>query len=167
VCGGGRYDGLIGELGGASTPSVGFGLGIERLLALLEEHGRLPAPPPGPALYAVAAGDAARDAARAVVRQLRGEGLAAEADLSRRSIKAQMKAAGRLRARYVTVLAENEMASGTARLKRMHDGAETELPLAGLAAAVKRLDAQAAGSGDLGELLARLGPAHPPDGSGE
>lgn len=129
VCGGGRYDGLIEELGGASTPAVGFGMGEERLLMALEEQNKLPLPPVGPALYAVAIGDAGRAQARKLVASLRLKGLWAELDLADRSVKAQMKAAGRLAAAYTVVLGDDEAQSGRAKLKRMEDGVEEETEL--------------------------------------
>lgn len=130
VCGGGRYDGLIEELGGQPTPGVGFGLGIERLLMLLEEAGKLPPPPPGPALYAVGADEAGRAAARRLAARLREAGYSAEYDLAGRSVKAQMKAANRLGARFTAVLGGEEAQSGKAKLKNMQDGDEQEFLLA-------------------------------------
>ena len=130
VCAGGRYDGLIEVLGGQATPAVGFGLGQERLLMLMEQEEVFPAVPAGPLLYAVGMGDAGRKEARRLVRQLRDAGFMAEFDLSERSVKAQMKAAGRLNAVYTVVLGDSELESGKAALKRMEDGEQVETALA-------------------------------------
>ncbi len=126
VCGGGRYDGLIGELGGAPTPAVGFGMGVERLLMLVEEAGKLPPAPDGPLLYAVAADEAGRAAARKLVAGLRAKGYAAEYDIVQRSVKAQMKAAARLGAHFTVVLGEAEVQGGSAKFKNMQE--EGEVP---------------------------------------
>lgn len=161
VCGGGRYDGLIAELGGPATPAVGFGLGIERFLMLLEENDKLPAAPGGPALYAVALGGEGRAAARKLVAALRGEGLSAECDLMNRSLKAQMKAAGRLGALYTVAMGDDELASGIVKLKRMRDGAEAELPLVGAVGAIKHVlqeDPGAHSDEDLEILVESYGP---------
>lgn len=130
VCGGGRYDGLIEELGGQHTPAAGFGLGLERLLMLLEEQDKLPGGEGVPQLYAVGADAAGRAAARQMTLALRRSGFWAECDLSARSVKAQMKAAGRMGALYTAVLGEAEAQSGQATLKDMNTKAEWPLALA-------------------------------------
>lgn len=129
VCGGGRYNGLIEELGGQATPAVGFAMGMERLLMALEEHKALPAAPEGPALYAVGIGTGGRAAARWLVNEMRQRGIRAEYDLVNRSVKAQMKAADRLGAKYTVVIGDDEAASGNAMLKNMRTGAEREIQL--------------------------------------
>lgn len=130
VCAGGRYDGLIEQFGGQQTPAVGFGMGQERLMLLLEEHGLVPGAAPCPMLYAVGQSDAGRKAARQLVAKLRRAGAFwAETDLAGRSVKAQMKAAGRLNARYTVVLGDEEVASGKALVKDMETRQETEISL--------------------------------------
>lgn len=124
VCAGGRYDGLVQELGGAETPAIGFGMGVERILLAMEAAGTLPQPPKGPLMYAVGADEKGREAARALVSCLRQGGLSAEYDISNRSVKAQMKHANRLGAVFTTVLGSNEAESGSAVVKRMSDGTE-------------------------------------------
>ncbi|MDL2295094.1 histidine--tRNA ligase, partial [Ruminococcaceae bacterium OttesenSCG-928-D13] len=161
VCAGGRYDGLIEELGGPSTPGAGFGMGLERLIMLLEENGKLPEPPAGPALYAVAQSEAGRKVARRLTSELRGGGIAAECDIMDRSVKAQMKAAGRLSARYTIVLGDDEVNSGIVKLKRMHDGAGAEVPLVGFVNAlnyVLKQDPRADSNEDLSFLVSMAGP---------
>lgn len=129
VCGGGRYDGLIGELGGPATPSLGFGLGMERLLLLLEKQSiALPAPPPCE-LYIASLGEAAQLAAFALVQKVRAEGFSAECDTVGRSLKAQMKYADKIGARFSLVLGEDELAQGRARLKNMQTGEQPEVAL--------------------------------------
>ncbi len=136
ICGGGRYDGLVGMLGGPETPGVGFGMGLERTLLALEEFNVLPAPPKGPALYAVGADEDGRRAARQITRQLRSAGFAVEQDLSARSVKAQMKAANRLGAQFTTVLGGAEVESGKAVFKNMETGAEVPYALADVESAM-------------------------------
>lgn len=136
VCGGGRYDGLIEDLGGPATPAVGFGMGLERLLLALEAEGvALPAAP-GPVVYLANIGEAGRAAAVKTCGALRAAGLWAECDLVGRGLKAQMKYADKLGARYTMVLGDDEVAAGAAQLKEMATGATREVPLAQLAEAL-------------------------------
>ncbi len=129
VCGGGRYDGLIEQLGGAPTPALGFAMGLERLLLVMEALG---APIPQPEscdLYIAAMGEAAALRAFALTGRLRGEGFFAECDLMGRSLKAQMKYANKIGAKYSMVLGDNELAQGKAELKNMATGEVTTLSL--------------------------------------
>ena len=131
--GGGRYDGLIEQLGGAPTPGLGFGLGIERILLHLQA---IEAPMPereGCELYIATRGDEALVAAAKLAHELRGEGFAVQFDTVGRSLKSQMKYADKIGARYTTVLGEDELSGGMLRLKHMADGTQQELPLAGFA----------------------------------
>lgn len=129
VCGGGRYDGLIKELGGPETPALGFGMGLERLLLVLEAQGLTPPSPPVCDVYVAVAGHAEAEAAAQLVQALRGLGRAAERDLMGRSLKAQMKAADRLGACFALVLGESERKEGVVRLKDMKDGTESPCAL--------------------------------------
>ncbi|MCG9895936.1 MAG: histidine--tRNA ligase [Fimbriimonadaceae bacterium] len=124
VSGGGRYDGLVEEIGGPPTPSVGFGMGIERLLLILEAEGLVPSPPSGPIFLVCQAQD--RAAAEALAGEIRGRGQTAILDLDGRSIKGQMKLADRLGARFSVILGEDESARGVVSIKRMADGSQTE-----------------------------------------
>ncbi len=129
VCGGGRYDGLVEEIGGPSLPAVGFGLGLERLLLVAENQGVV-IPEPRPCdVYIAAMGDAARLKGFALAFTLRSLGLRVECDHVGRSFKAQFKYADKLGTRYVAVLGENELESGIIKLKQMATGTETQTKL--------------------------------------
>ncbi|MDR1293158.1 MAG: histidine--tRNA ligase [Clostridiales Family XIII bacterium] len=133
VCGGGRYDRLIEELGGPDIPGVGFGLGIERLLLLLEKSGA-PQPEAGaPDVFVVYVGEEAKLRAQSVVTELRAGGVAADMDTAARGVKGQFKHADRVGARYALTIGDTELASGAAPLKDMTSGEEREAPLEGLA----------------------------------
>ena len=129
VCGGGRYDGLLEELGGKPMPACGFGMGIERLLLLMEAQG-VPFPEPKKCdVYLVSMGEAAQVEAAALAEQLREEGLSAQFDTVGRGLKAQMKYADKLGAAYTVVLGDAELESRRVSLKNMRDGTQTELTL--------------------------------------
>jgi histidyl-tRNA synthetase len=117
LCGGGRYDGLVEELGGPPTPALGVGIGVERTLLVLQA---LNAPLPEPAhmdAFVAAFGDAARPAALQTAIQLRRAGIAADLDLEGRSPKAQMRLANRSGARYAILLGDSELQQGMATVK--------------------------------------------------
>jgi histidyl-tRNA synthetase len=129
LCGGGRYDGLAEVLGGEHTPGIGFGLGLERLLLAMDREG-LPLPAPGPlAVFLVALGDAAAKEARALLRALREQGVAADASLGDRPLKAQLKMADRAGATYAAILGEQELAEGMITVRRMADGHQERVKL--------------------------------------
>ena len=129
VCGGGRYDGLIGDLGGNPLPALGFAAGIERLLLTMDAQGiEIPAPAPCD-IYIASMGDEAHLKASALAAALRTAGLYAEFDVVGRGLRAQMKYADKLGARYSIVLGENEIAEGKAALKDMRTGDQTEISL--------------------------------------
>ena len=119
VCGGGRYDGLIAELGGAPAPAVGFAAGIERLLLVMEATGVEIPRPEGPTAYLAGLDDACREKAFGLCVKLRAAGIAAETDHMKRSVKAQFKYADKLGAKYVAVIGGNELESGAMNVKRM------------------------------------------------
>ena len=127
VCAGGRYDGLIAQLGGPSTPAVGFAAGLERLLLLMENTGAEFPAAPVPDIYVAGMDGASRAKAFALAAGLREEGVAAECDLMGRSVKAQLKYADKTGARYVAVIGESELAEGAVNLKKMSDGSATKL----------------------------------------
>ncbi len=122
VCGGGRYDGLISELGGGNVPAIGFAAGLERLL-LLMENTAVPFPEaPVPDIYIAGMDDVSRKEAFKLVSGLRVNGLCAECDHMNRSVKAQLKYADKCGAKFVAVIGESEIASGECNIKRMADG---------------------------------------------
>ena len=133
VCGGGRYDGLIEELGGPHVPSLGFGLGTGRLLMLLEAQGIELPKPSGCDLYIAPMGDNASYEAAAIVADLRAGGISAQTDVVGRSLKAQMKFADKIGAKYTMVLGDDEIASGKAKIKNMDSGEASEMELADIA----------------------------------
>ena len=129
VCGGGRYNNLIEELGGPSIPAVGFGLGLERLLMVMENnHVFIPQPSPVK-VYFAAMGEQPRLVAFDIVRRLREHDIYAEFDHMDRSIKAQFKYANKLGAEYTAVIGEDELNKGVAKVKSMKEGVETEVAL--------------------------------------
>ena len=129
VCGGGRYDGLVEELGGQHTPSLGFAMGIERLMLLMEAQGCEFPEAEKPDLFIVALGEKATLKAVEIAKDMREEGFSALLDLNQRSVRAQMKYADKLGAKFNVVIGDNEVESKTAKLKNMQTGEETEINL--------------------------------------
>ena len=124
VCGGGRYDNLIESIGGKPTPGIGFAMGIERILLVMESIGAHFPESPKPDIYIAALGQF--EYAEKLLAQLRNLGIWAERDISERSLKVQMKNADRCGARYSMVLGDDEVALGRAAIKNMKSGkAET------------------------------------------
>jgi len=136
VCGGGRYDNLIEQLGGPSVPGVGFGLGIERLLLVLEANGVVIPEPPGVDLFVAVLGEKAKSVGLGLARTLRNKGFSVEMDSLARNIKGQLKYADRLHARYTAVIGDNELAEGKASLKDMNTGDQTMIALEDIASAL-------------------------------
>ncbi len=122
VCAGGRYDGLIEELGGNAVPAVGFAAGIERLLIVMEQTGVAFPNPPAPTVYLAGMDGDCRKKAFAIASELRGAGISVEIDHMERSIKAQFKYADKIGAKYVGVIGGNELAEGVVQIKCMADG---------------------------------------------
>ena len=135
VCGGGRYDGMTEQLGGDDFPGIGFAMGIERFMLMLESQGIILEEGKVPDLYIAPMGDAAKLEAAKQMNRLTGEGASVATDLMGKSLKAQMKYAGKIGARYVIVLGEGEMESGKVILKDMNGGEPKELALDTLCAA--------------------------------
>lgn len=138
VGGGGRYNGLVGEIGGQDQPGVGFALGVERILLLLEAQGVEFAKPESLDLYVIGLGESAERAIVKLVHQLRLEGLSTEKDYQGRKIKAQMKSADRLHAAYVAILGDDELERGEITVKHMATGEQETLPLEGFSQAMKK-----------------------------
>jgi histidyl-tRNA synthetase len=126
--GGGRYDGLAEQLGGKPTPGVGFGMGLERVLLVLEQEGIRLAGTSGPDVFIATAGAEARRAV-ALADRLRREGLAVVADVMARGLRAQMKEADRAGAAFVLLLGDEEIRRGVAVLREMATGQQDEVPL--------------------------------------
>ena len=129
VCGGGRYDGLIEELGGKHLPSLGFAMGLERILMVMDAQGiEIPCPDTC-ALYIATMGDGAKVKAFNLLKQVRECGIIAETDVVGRGLRAQMKYADKIGAKYSMVLGDNEIAENKAKVKNMESGEQTELTL--------------------------------------
>jgi histidyl-tRNA synthetase len=127
IGGGGRYDGLVESCGGRPTPGIGFGIGTERCLMVLDQLGRTPAlDDEAPAVYVAAMGPAARDAAVRIIHDLRGRDVSAEMDYLDRSLKAQMRTATKLGAKWVAIIGDDELARGAVTLKHMATGRQQE-----------------------------------------
>lgn len=137
LCGGGRYNGLVQEIGGPETPGIGFALSIERLLAALDAEGvELPVDQ-SIDCYVVTLGDKPKDRSVSLVYELRKAGLTAEKDYDDKKMKAQFKAADRFNARYVAVLGEDELEKNMISVKNMESGEQKEISLQDLAAYIK------------------------------
>jgi len=133
LCGGGRYDGLVAELGGPDVPSIGFAMGLERILLAL------PADDTAPSLdVAVVVAEASlRTRAAVLLKQLRAAGLTAEADLRGQSMKSQLRRAEKLGARTVAILGPAEEARGVVQLKDMKARSQEDVAHADIVAAVR------------------------------
>jgi histidyl-tRNA synthetase len=130
VCGGGRYNGLVEELGGKPTEGIGFAVGLERLIMILKSQNPDNLIPQNhPRIFFAAIGDSADIEAQKLVYALRQKNCYAERDLCGRSIKAQMKYANKLGAAYSMVLGDDEIANGKAELKNMEDGSVQTIAL--------------------------------------
>ena len=129
VCGGGRYDGLIEELGGQHTPSLGFGMGLERLQLVMEAQGCEFPEPSRPDLFIVAMGDKATLKAVEIAKDMRDEGYSVVYDLNGRSLRAQMKYADKINAKYNVVIGDNEVDTKSAVLKDMATGEQSKISL--------------------------------------
>ena len=129
VAGGGRYDGLIEEMGGNPTPAVGFATGLERVLLALEKQGLLPETKKQTDAFVVALGEAAQKPAFRLLQELRGAGLKALMDYAGRSMKAQMKQAGKAGARFALILGEDEIKENAVMLKDMEKSQQQKVSL--------------------------------------
>lgn len=129
VCGGGRYDGLVEQIGGPSTPGVGFGMGIERLLLVLEKAGIEIPTPPSMNLYIIGLGDAGIKESIKLIHKLRDHNIKCDKDYTGRSLKAQMKYANKMNAKYITVIGEDEISNNKIKVKNMENGSEEEIQL--------------------------------------
>jgi histidyl-tRNA synthetase len=126
VCGGGRYDSLVADLGGKNTPAVGFAAGIERLLLIAGEENRISSQ--GLDTYLIVLGDDALQSAFQLAQSIRSIGFSVGMETLRRSIKAQFREANRQNARLTLILGEGEIAAGTVMVKDMESGEQQEIP---------------------------------------
>lgn len=130
VAGGGRYDGLIEEMGGNPTPAVGFATGLERLLLALESQNLLPEKNRSVDAYVVALGEKAQVEGFKLLNQLRKAGKSAAMDYAGRSMKAQMKQANKLNAKYAIIMGDDEIAEGAVMLRSMSDSQQEKVAAA-------------------------------------
>lgn len=142
VCGGGRYDGLIGQMGGNDTPALGFAMGIERLMLLLENQNCEFPNAKKCDLYIAPMGEKAALKASSLCNELRLCGIAAETDICSRGLKAQMKFADKIGALFTAVLGDNELESGKINIKNMSDGSIKEISLDALPDEIIKLQSE-------------------------
>lgn len=133
IGGGGRYDKLIEEVGGTATPSVGVACGMERLLTVAKAQGGLTFEESKPDAYIAGLGESGLTKSMQLAFSLRDRGFAAEFDTMGRSLKAQMKYADKLGARFVAIIGDDEIVKGSASVKDMSDGSQHEVGFDGLA----------------------------------
>lgn len=129
VAGGGRYDGLVEQLEGPSTPAIGFAMGMERLLLALEKQNLLPEPAVDPSVFVVVLGDAAKVEAFKIVQSVREHYIPCEMDGQGKSMKAQLKYANKINAKYVIILGDDELANGEAIVRFMETSEQETVPL--------------------------------------
>ncbi|MEG0492880.1 MAG: histidine--tRNA ligase [Clostridia bacterium] len=143
VCGGGRYDGLVEELGGPAIPAVGFGMGVERVLMLLDalepDECKLQIEDEVPELFVACLNKALSIHAFSLVKSLRDAGFRADMDHQGRSLKAQFKYADKLGAKYIVIIGDDELAKGVVKLRDMSTKEEQEIPLENAASAMKKI----------------------------
>ena len=130
VAGGGRYDGLIKEIGGDDTPAVGFAAGLERILLALELQSLLPEQTKKIAAFVVATGSAAEAYAFKLMTDLRRKNISAAMDFGKKSLKAQMKQAAKSGAKFALIIGEDEVASSTVTIKNLETSAQVTVPVA-------------------------------------
>ncbi len=129
ICGGGRYDGLMEQLGGPALPGIGFGMGLTRIILAMQASGVSDVREPNPLLYIAPMGTSARIKALEIVSKLRTKGIYAECDICARSLKAQMKYADKIGAEYTLILGDSELESGRAQLKCMAQSTQEEIEI--------------------------------------
>lgn len=132
VCGGGRYDGLVEECGGPKTPGIGFAIGLERLMMILEAQKAIDIIEEPMDIYIATIGDMARLKASDLISALRKKGISADMDHVGRSIKAQFKYAGKQGYKFVCTIGENELTTGDLRIKNMKEGKEDSIRIESL-----------------------------------
>lgn len=139
VCGGGRYDGLVEQVGGPKCAGIGFGMGTERLIMVMKQQGVQPEPPRLYDAFIVTMGDDARVEGIKLARELRANGIKCDIDHAARSMKAQFKYANKLGAPVVAVIAGDELAQGVVKIKDMAKSEEHTITRADVAAEIKKM----------------------------
>lgn len=129
VCGGGRYDDLVSDLGGPETPAFGFGMGLERLVMLIDECGKNNIEDKKCDIYVITLDDEAKLYVTSILNRLRKNGYIVETDLMNKSLKAQMKYANKIGAKFTLVIGNNEISTGKANLKNMQTSEVKEINL--------------------------------------
>ncbi|MGL4335441.1 MAG: histidine--tRNA ligase [Turicibacter sp.] len=129
LCGGGRYDKLVGELGGPKTPGIGFGMGLERLLLALEAEKIQVAEEASVDLFLITLGDEAKVFGTGLLHDLRSKGLVTETDYLGKNLKGQFKQADRNNAKYTAILGEEEVAKGIVNIKNNKTGEQAQVPV--------------------------------------
>lgn len=127
ICGGGRYDKLVEEMGGPDVPGIGFAVGLERLLLALEGQNLIPNCPQKSSVYIVALGEKAEIEGLKIQGELREKGVMTYMDLQEKSLKGQMKQAGKVQSIYAVIIGENEIEQGKATVKHMQTGEQNEI----------------------------------------
>ena len=136
VCGGGRYDNLVQSIGGKPTGCVGFAMGLERILMLMEKQG-ITFPDERVGVFVMSQSADQADACMRITAELRRAGVSADTEMTGRSLKAQFKYADKIGARFGIVIGGNEISSGTVKIKNLSDGTEEECALGDIAARMK------------------------------
>lgn len=139
VCGGGRYDGLVEQVGGPKCAGIGFGMGTERLIMVMKQQGVQPEPPRLYDAFIVTMGDDARVEGIKLARELRANGVKCDIDHAARSMKAQFKYANKLGAPVVAVIAGDELSQGVVKIKDMAKSEEHTIARADVAAEIKKM----------------------------
>ena len=129
ICGGGRYDGLVENCGGAATPGIGFAMGVERFLLEAEAQGITFEKNDSVKIYFAGMSDAANEKIAKLCYELRSNGIGCETDLMNRSFKAQMKYAGKSGIPFLAVIGDDELSTGKVNIKKMDDGSQTEVEI--------------------------------------
>lgn len=139
VCGGGRYDGLVEELGGPKTPGIGFGMGIERLLLTLENNNIEIPKREGLDIFIVTIGEKAENESFSIIKSLRENDISCDKDHIGRSVKAQFKYSDKADAKYTIVLGDEEIEKDIVKLKNMATSEQTEIKLSEIMTQLKNM----------------------------
>lgn len=140
ICGGGRYDKLVEEMGGPDVPGIGFAVGLERLLLALEGQNLIPNCPQKSSVYIVALGEKAEIEGLKIQGELREKGVMTYMDLQEKSLKGQMKQAGKAQSVYAVIIGENEIEQGKATVKHMQTGEQKEISFSQVADYISQAD---------------------------